>query len=100
MANFKIESNIGFFLTSWIFTLKNESECDYLIFHFRMPENSPDTGKARSRPLYDVPYMFEAREFLRKKLIGKKVNVVVDYKQPANLSFPEKTCCTVTIGGM
>lgn len=65
-----------------------------------MPENSPDTGKSRSRPLYDVPYMFEAREFLRKKLIGKKVNVVVDYKQPANLSFPEKTCCTVTIGGM
>ena len=25
------------------------------------------------RPLYDIPYMFEAREFLRKKLIGKKV---------------------------
>ncbi|ELK13885.1 Staphylococcal nuclease domain-containing protein 1 [Pteropus alecto] len=24
------------------------------------------------RPLYDIPYMFEAREFLRKKLIGKK----------------------------
>ena len=31
-------------------------------------------GKGRSRALYDVPYMFEAREFLRKKLIGKKVN--------------------------
>ncbi len=30
--------------------------------------------RARSRPLYDIPYMFEAREFLRKKLIGKKVN--------------------------
>jgi len=27
----------------------------------------------KSRPLYDIPYMFEAREFLRKKLIGKKV---------------------------
>lgn len=27
----------------------------------------------RVRPLYDVPYMFEAREFLRTKLIGKKV---------------------------
>ena len=33
------------------------------------------------RPLYDVPYMFEAREFLRKKLIGKKVNVTLDYIQ-------------------
>ena len=29
--------------------------------------------RVRSRPLYDIPYMFEAREFLRKKLIGKKV---------------------------
>ncbi|KAK3097810.1 hypothetical protein FSP39_013410 [Pinctada imbricata] len=54
----------------------------------------------RTRPLYDIPYMFEAREFLRKKLIGKKVNVQVDYIQPANNSFPEKTCCTVTISGI
>lgn len=33
------------------------------------------TPKPRGRPLYDVPYMFEAREFLRKKLIGKKVDL-------------------------
>lgn len=52
------------------------------------------------RPLYDIPWMYEAREFLRKKLIGKKVNVVVDYKQPARESLPEKTCCTVTISGV
>lgn len=44
--------------------------------------------------------MFEAREFLRKKLIGKKVNVVVDYIQTAKDNFPEKVCCTVTIGGV
>ena len=44
--------------------------------------------------------MFEAREFLRKKLIGKKVNVSVDYVKPAQDSFPEKTCCTVTREGM
>ncbi|BFZ25083.1 hypothetical protein BsWGS_28122 [Bradybaena similaris] len=44
--------------------------------------------------------MFEAREFLRKKLIGKKVNVDVDYIQPANQGFPEKTCCTITVGGI
>lgn len=30
----------------------------------------------RARPLYEIPYMFEAREFLRKKLIGKKVGVL------------------------
>nr|QBI71273.1 ebna2 binding protein P100 [Eurycantha calcarata] len=53
-----------------------------------------------SRPLYDIPWMFEAREFLRKKLIGKKVHVVVDYIQVAKDNFPEKVCCTVTIGGV
>ncbi|XP_037580368.1 staphylococcal nuclease domain-containing protein 1 [Dermacentor silvarum] len=58
-------------------------------------------GKERNfRPLYDIPFMYEAREFLRKKLIGKQVQVCIDYKQPASNSFPEKTCCTVTIGGM
>lgn len=51
------------------------------------------------RPLYDIPFMFEAREFLRKKLIGKKVTVTVDYVQPAFDKFPEKPCCTVVIGG-
>ncbi|XP_067951454.1 staphylococcal nuclease domain-containing protein 1-like [Watersipora subatra] len=62
-------------------------------------ENPSDLRKnirERPRPLYDVPYMFEAREFLRKKLIGKRVNVKVDYVQPAG-NFPEKVCCTVTI---
>ena len=29
----------------------------------------------RMRPLYDIPYMYEAREFLRTKLIGKKVHI-------------------------
>lgn len=36
-------------------------------------EKTKDKDK-RFRPLYDIPYMFEAREFLRKKLIGKKVS--------------------------
>merc|ERR1712013_667809 len=31
------------------------------------------------KPLYDIPFMFEAREFLRKKLIGHQVQVTVDY---------------------
>jgi staphylococcal nuclease domain-containing protein 1 len=33
-----------------------------------------------TRPLYDIPYMFEAREFLRKKLIGKKVSTLLNQK--------------------
>uniref|UniRef100_F6PZ47 Staphylococcal nuclease domain-containing protein n=1 Tax=Equus caballus TaxID=9796 RepID=F6PZ47_HORSE len=68
-------------------------------------ENTQDKNK-KLRPLYDIPYMFEAREFLRKKLIGKKVNVTVDYIRPASPAtetvpaFSERTCATVTIGGM
>lgn len=34
----------------------------------------PQDKNRKLRPLYDIPYMFEAREFLRKKLIGKKVS--------------------------
>ncbi|XP_068744654.1 staphylococcal nuclease domain-containing protein 1-like [Montipora capricornis] len=54
----------------------------------------------KPRPLYDIPYMFEAREFLRKKLIGKKVNVKIDYIKPPSDGFPERTCATVTMGGI
>lgn len=51
------------------------------------------------RPLYDIPFMFEAREALRKKLIGKKVQCILDFISPARDNFPEKYCYTVTIGG-
>ena len=62
-----------------------------------LPRGAP---APRFRPLYDVPYMYEAREFLRKKLIGKKVQVDVDYIQPASGdNLPERCCCTVSIGG-
>lgn len=52
------------------------------------------------RPLYDIPCMFEAREFLRKKLIAKKVQCNLDYISPARDNFPEKFCYTVTVGGV
>ncbi|XP_057313006.1 staphylococcal nuclease domain-containing protein 1-like [Hydractinia symbiolongicarpus] len=61
-------------------------------------ENGPSRDGKRGRPLYDIPYMFEAREFLRKKLIGKKVNVHIDYVKPANDGYPERQCATVTVG--
>uniref|UniRef100_A0A8C7ZRP0 Staphylococcal nuclease and tudor domain containing 1 n=1 Tax=Oryzias sinensis TaxID=183150 RepID=A0A8C7ZRP0_9TELE len=75
----------------------------------RPPKNEGEKNKdkdKRFRPLYDIPYMFEAREFLRKKLIGKKVNVTVDYIRAATgpgestPAFSERTCATVTIGGI
>jgi staphylococcal nuclease domain-containing protein 1 len=54
----------------------------------------------KGNPLYDVPYLFEAREFLRKKLIGKKVNVTIDYIQPKSNDYPEKVCCTVMVNDL
>ncbi|XP_037935636.1 staphylococcal nuclease domain-containing protein 1 [Teleopsis dalmanni] len=59
---------------------------------------APPRGK-NYRPLYEIPSMFEAREFLRKKLIGKKVQCNLDYIAPARDNFPEKYCYTVLIGG-
>lgn len=52
------------------------------------------------RPLYDIPFMYEAREYMRKKLIGRKVQVSVDYIQPASQTFPEKIGCTVKGDGV
>ncbi|XP_027764585.1 uncharacterized protein LOC114071100, partial [Empidonax traillii] len=72
----------------------------------RLEGDSAQDKNRKLRPLYDIPYMFEAREFLRKKLIGKKVNVSVDYIRPASSAtetvpaFSERTCATVSIGGM
>ena len=45
-----------------------------------------------------MPYLFEAREFLRKRLIGKKVNVTVDYVRPPNNGYPERICASVFLG--
>ncbi|RNA25196.1 staphylococcal nuclease domain-containing 1-like [Brachionus plicatilis] len=59
-------------------------------------ELTPKVDK-KANQLYDVPYMFEAREFLRKKLIGKKVNLTVDYVQPKSNDYAEKVCCTVML---
>ena len=61
-------------------------------------DESNNTGRKDFKPLYDVPWMLEAREFLREKFIRKNVKVVVDYTQPARDNFPEKLCCTVTCG--
>lgn len=55
------------------------------------------------KALYSVPYLFEAREFLRKKVIGKKVHVKVDYMRAAESrdgkDYPERACATVTFQG-
>ncbi|KAF8941218.1 hypothetical protein BGZ58_001022 [Dissophora ornata] len=41
----------------------------------------------------------EAKEFLRKRLIGKNVHVTIDYVKPPSDQFPESTeCATVKVG--
>merc|ERR1711892_651357 len=69
-------------------------------------ESKAKRAGGQFRPIYDIPFMFEAREFLRKKLIGHQVSVTIDYIQQARaavageLGFPEKTCCTILVSGV
>ncbi|TDL26266.1 transcription factor [Rickenella mellea] len=44
-------------------------------------------------------YAAEAKEFLRKKLIGKNVKVHVDYIRPKEGEYDERECATVRYGG-
>ncbi|XP_076170484.1 staphylococcal nuclease domain-containing protein 1 [Ptiloglossa arizonensis] len=64
----------------------------------KVNEEPNNTARKDFKPLYDIPWMLEGREFLREKFIRKNVKVVVDYTQPARDNFPAKLCCTVTCG--
>ncbi|KAF8806427.1 transcription factor [Phlegmacium glaucopus] len=44
-------------------------------------------------------YAQEAREFLRKKLIGKHVKVHIDFVRPREGEFEERECATIRYGG-
>jgi hypothetical protein len=44
-------------------------------------------------------YAQEAREFLRKRLIGKHVKVTVDFIRPKEGDYDERECATVRYGG-
>ncbi|KAK8204813.1 hypothetical protein IWZ01DRAFT_440694 [Phyllosticta capitalensis] len=46
-----------------------------------------------------APWQAEAKEFLRKRLIGKHVKVVIDGKRPAQEGFDEREMATVTHNG-
>ena len=43
-------------------------------------------------------YAHEAREFLRKKLIGKHVKVQVDFVRPREGEYEERESATVRVG--
>lgn len=60
------------------------------------------TDKLDSTRLSDTRQAFyakEAREFLRKKLIGKNVKVTVDFIRPREGDFDERQCATIRYGG-
>ncbi|KAL3475140.1 hypothetical protein BJX99DRAFT_230310 [Aspergillus californicus] len=45
-----------------------------------------------------APFSIDAKEFLRKKIIGKHVKVTIDGKKPANEGYEEREVATVVIG--
>ena len=53
------------------------------------------TCKHRSTDPKQAPFSAEAKEFLRKKLIGKHVKVTIDGKRPAQENFEEREMATV-----
>ena len=63
----------------------------------RLDESEKMASRKVFRPLYDIPHMYEAREFLRKKLIDQKVHITVDYIQPSQNYYPEKISCTIKV---
>ena len=87
-----------------IMVKKNKTETKKIFLASMKPPPRPEGLDNKIKPLYDIPFMFEAREFLRKKLIGQNVHVIVDYVQPVSTDasgreYPEKICGTITIGG-
>eukprot|EP00161_Ancyromonas_sigmoides_P023755 TRINITY_DN7505_c0_g1_i1.p2 TRINITY_DN7505_c0_g1~~TRINITY_DN7505_c0_g1_i1.p2 ORF type:complete len:961 (+),score=592.59 TRINITY_DN7505_c0_g1_i1:68-2884(+) len=53
----------------------------------------PRLGRRDERP---APLAREAREFVRKRLVGRKVKVFVDYVKPGDEGYPARTCAVVT----
>ena len=45
------------------------------------------------------PFQAEAKEYLRKRLIGKHVKITIDGKKPASEGYEEREVATVTHGG-
>lgn len=61
-----------------------------------------DEGKKPTklaRPLYEVPYLYECREFLRKRLIGKKATCKLDYITPSKDTMPERRSYSIFVNG-
>lgn len=52
----------------------------------------------RQNEAAEAPFRDDAKEFLRKKVIGKKVRLSIDGTRPANGQYDAKEVATITIG--
>lgn len=59
-----------------------------------------DSYQRRSKDPKESYYANEAKEFLRSRLIGKRVHVVVEYIRAPSDGFDERTCATVTMNNI
>lgn len=57
-----------------------------------------DTNEDRLSDPKQAYYAHEAREFLRKRLIGKHVKVQVDFIRPRDGEYEERECATIRYG--
>jgi len=75
----------------------NNKEKKITLSSIRKPPQEKPQGSDRN--LQESGYAYEAKEFLRKKLIGKTVHVKVDYVKEAQDNYEERECATVTYKG-
>lgn len=68
----------------------------------RQPKYSRLTGLGswcRTNDPKQAAWQAEAKEYLRKRIIGKTVHVQIDYTKPATEGFEARDAATVTLGG-
>ena len=61
--------------------------------------NLSSVRQPKSTDPKQAPFAAEAKEFLRKKLIGKHVKVSIDGKKPATEGYEEREVATITFNG-
>ncbi|MES1905474.1 MAG: nuclease domain-containing protein, partial [Paramarteilia canceri] len=74
------------FFSSTIFSKKQESKQKQIQI-------------ANPNKVYTIPFLFEAREYLRKHTLGKTLSFTVDYIVAGSEYIPERICCTVYLEG-
>ena len=73
----------------------NESEQRISLNYVSAPKLArPPTETGAGGVAVDEPYAFEAREYLRKKLVGQEISYTVDFQIPQS----NRLMCTVNLG--